>query len=138
MLGRYGTISLASLLVTAPGQTQVSPPIGHTVIVLGAGQTKCIEFVVEAEKERSVMPSSAGPNTLARTPYALFIGWSEGFISGFNDTRPGISLVGKGSSMKARSQWLENYCRQHPLDSFILANESLVAVLLGEGLQAGK
>ena len=129
MLGRYGLVSLALLVVAPAGPPQSSPQQAHKITVLGVGQSKCSDFVDEAEKEQASLPSSAIPESIALIRYGLFIGWSEGFISSFNATRPGISLLGEKSSMKTRSRWLENYCRKHPSESFILANEALVVAL---------
>lgn len=129
MIGRYGLVSLALLVVAPVGQQQPEPEQAHTITILGVGQIECSHFVDEAEKERVVLPASAIPETVVRTQYGMFIGWSEGFISSFNDTRPGTSVIGKNSSMNQRSRWLENYCQVHPLESFMLANESLVVAL---------
>ncbi len=52
--------------------------------------------------------------------------WILGFITAYNFYVPGLSNVAKGTDVVGREAWIDNYCRDHPLDKIVDATEALI------------
>lgn len=124
----YITI-IAALLLTSPAlaQTVQQPP--RLMTIMGVGDSDCSSFLDVVEKERALLPLNSQPDTIATIFYARYMGWVDGFITSYSDQQPATTFVGMSTTMRARSRWVENYCREHPTDRFVRAVEQLTMML---------
>ncbi len=59
-------------------------------------------------------------------PLALLLSvWVSGFVSGSEFTGPDLEYIDPA----ARANWIDNYCKEHPLDDIATAAEQLVIEL---------
>lgn len=96
---------------------------------LGQGQASCGEFLRAVEGERQARMPSDPPNSYRYPNYGQYVNFADGFITGSNWAGNGAAMLGEGTDHAGRMAWLENYCRQHPLDSYVSALVSLRASL---------
>ena len=85
----------------------------------GQGTASCGDFLRAAENEHQARPANAPPGLLATAAYASYVSWVDGYMSGWNTAATDHTLkrTGQGVSADARTSWLENYCRSHPIDA---------------------
>lgn len=55
--------------------------------------------------------------------------WLMGYISGKNSGAPGSADFSNGTAAQGLIQWIQNYCKENPLDSFGTAIEMLLIEL---------
>jgi hypothetical protein len=103
----------------------------RTVNVFGVGVTSCGEFLEAKESERR-LGSNIQQIHLAK--YAAYVSYVQGFLTGANwlavwgdlDFRVGASIK---DYFAGAMTWLENYCRNQPLDDFGAAVAALTVDL---------
>jgi hypothetical protein len=59
--------------------------------------------------------------------------WVRGFLSGMNAGDPLTHSVGHGVQPEGNNVWIDNYCRQHPLEMLYDAALALRAALWNAG-----
>jgi hypothetical protein len=59
--------------------------------------------------------------------------WARGFLSGMNAGDPLMHSVGHGVQPEGNNVWIDNYCRQHPLEMLYDAALALRAALWNAG-----
>ena len=124
IFGRYpsrsGTITLGCWMLacsTALGQA----PTGK---IVGLGATTCTEFMDDVKANSAIQRD--------------YLAWAQGFMSGILLGRPpgvdeGLNLNPSSFGLGKQLEFLTQYCRQHPSDSFSGAVEDLYKSLRREG-----
>ena len=97
---------------------------------LGVGLSSCGEFLRSADAERKRRPANASPNAIYDINFAGFANYADGFLSGTNYSDPIEGGVAEHTDLNGRMAWLENYCRNHPLDTYVKAVMELRKYLL--------
>ena len=59
----------------------------------------------------------------------LILGWVQGYLTGYNHYGPGMFDVTKGVGADIVTEWVDNYCVQHPLNNIAGATEALIVDL---------
>ena len=105
---RYLTIIVVGMLMAAnPTASDESP-----IILAGVGTVSCKKFIADTEDDETF-----------RTAYFF---WAQGFLSGLNykyflNWATATNL----SDYAAMKIWIENHCKENPLDSYGVATEKL-------------
>jgi hypothetical protein len=97
---------------------------------LGEGPSSCGEFLRSADAERKRRPANASPTDIYDINFGAFTAYAEGFLTGSNYSDPIEGGVGEHTDQNGRMAWLENYCRGHPLDTYVKALMELRKFLL--------
>ena len=105
---------LAFLMMSSPVCAQTKGKI------YGYGTESCGHYVKVLEGERKEEVNDTAD-------YIGFMGWFSGFASAYSMRTDEEVLHGKDAD--AIALWLENYCREHPLDNFSRASMELLATL---------
>jgi hypothetical protein len=87
-------------------------------VTFGRGQESCGEYLRAAEDERKARPARPDPRTFYSTEYMRFATYADGYLTGANEAQS--SGVGQSTDLSGRMAWLESYCRQQPLDFFVI------------------
>ena len=105
-------------------------------LIFGQGNQSCGEFLQAADDERKTKPSNPVPHALYTMSYAAFFNYTEGFLSGANwgaamqqDIKHETVGSGIHDYFSGTMVWLENYCRQHPLENYGSAVFNLTTTL---------
>lgn len=102
----------ATLLTTEPASAQVTHFYG-----VGAGMS-CGEYL-------------QGRQTRTDAEMRVVVEWVRGYMSGFN-TEARIQTKGDMPDDPSTLAYLDKYCREHPLDSFVKATWALLRELGGK------
>jgi hypothetical protein len=137
MLGRLHRIGiclpahfwLTAVLVAIPSHVSCKDPEDPFVLI-GVGLSSCGEFLRSADAEKKRRPANASPTALYSISFAAFASYADGFLSGTNYSDPIERRVSEHTDQPGRMAWLENYCRDHPLDIYITALMQLRTFLL--------
>src|SRR5262249_7936633 len=86
-------------------------------IVLGLGVESCGKFI--ASKERHTP-------TRIDALYMEYKAYIQGYITGLNMSTRKISNIVDGTDTHGAVSWIENYCKQNPVDHFDTAIRKLV------------
>jgi hypothetical protein len=95
--------------------------------VLGVGGSSCGEYLHSREEELKARPVNPEQDAVYSMNYLAFSSYANGFLTGTNiksiqPTDGSVErLVGQSSDGYGRMLWLENYCREHPLDNYLSA-----------------
>ncbi len=100
------------------------------IYALGVGVSSCGEFLRGADDERKRRSPNAGSTAIYDIKFGSFVSYADGFLTGTNYSDPIEGNVGKNTDLASRMAWLENYCRNHPLDQYINAVIELRKYLL--------
>lgn len=122
-----------TIFFTASALADISPhaALGQkpSFLALGQGQASCGEFLRAVEGERQARVPSDPINSYRYPIYGQYVNFADGFITGANWVGSGAGMLGEGTDHAGRMAWLENYCRQHPLNSYVSALIGLKASL---------
>lgn len=99
-------------------------------IAFGEGISSCGKFLRSADAERKRRPANAAVTDIYDINFAAFASFADGFLVGTNYADPIEAEVGEHTDQDGRMAWLENYCRNHPLDTYIKALMELRKFLL--------
>lgn len=109
---------VALLLAASPLMAQAADGRNY-----GYGNQTCGHYVSAREGSRK---GSSGD----RVEVLMYLSWFSGFATSISARRSEDVLQGKDSD--AIALWLENYCRENPLDSFLAASSKLLTALTGK------
>jgi hypothetical protein len=143
-----GIVAIAALTGQAQGDEHFFgyPPSG-------AGSERCGQFLQAADGEHQARPRNADPTKLYTRGYTLYVVYALGFLTGASaeaellaEARAAEAGAGRLASKAGQAGlstgyfasemvFLENYCRQHPLDNYMDALIDLRTALLAKGLQ---
>ena len=108
-----------------------------TFFVHGIGNNSCGQFLQAADNERKVKPPSAAANAYYSREYIGYLRFADGFLTGANwgaamrsdkiDAQVGSSTNNDG--FVSAMAWLENDCREHPLNKYSDAVQGLRGAL---------
>jgi len=118
-----GSIALVVAL-TASAQAEQG-----TIWVFGTGTKSCGHFVQVADSEHKAKPRHTAPEAISTLGYVAFVTWTEGFLSGTNFSEHAMVGASISDHFADAMAWIENYCRQHPLDSYLNAVMQLKVAL---------
>lgn len=129
------TVELIVSALILCGQSPAPPSVSFWNIG-GAAAASCGEYLEAATSERTNRPPGASAGFIYDRGFQDYAGTANGFLSGANwmaavAGMPDVDRnAGQTTDIWGRMGWLENYCRAHPLDKFIIAltklHESLV------------
>jgi hypothetical protein len=87
---------------------------------IGYGNYSCGRFLQVVDDERKVRPPFTAPGAYYTGEYAAFQSYAAGFLSGANWAK--LEYVRPAdASFAGEMVWLEDYCREHPLDNYVRA-----------------
>jgi hypothetical protein len=117
-----GRVTIVAVVILIAVSVRAQPRAGDdTFAVFGVGILSCGKFLLAADAERKRRPLNAKMNSLYDVDYIGFASYEEGFLVGTNYGDPIVKGAGEGSDPAGRMYWLENYCHNHPLESYIAA-----------------
>jgi hypothetical protein len=124
----------AAVLISIPCASAIHLAFAQQVSawITGTSTASCGEYVQAAEAERRARPQGAKLNAVYDRGFQAFVDSTEGFLSGANYMDSADRTAGQGTETWGRMQWLENYCRAHPLDSFFTAETQLRQYLIAQ------
>jgi hypothetical protein len=122
-------VAVGLLITVLVGQSRAqenpaAPTMTRTfnVLTFGEGRKSCGEFLQAADDERRATPPNSPSGVECSRSYIGFVEYAEGFLSGSNSVWMATNHVQAGYSINDRfsdaSLWLENYCREHPLQEY--------------------
>ena len=107
---RYLTIIAVGMLL-APNSAA-----SDEMAFVGAGTLSCGKFITNTEDDK--------------TYRASYFFWAQGFLSGLNfEYAPYFEFSTDLSDYAAMKMWIENYCKENPLDKYYIATAYLWAEL---------
>jgi hypothetical protein len=99
--------------------------------VLAADREPQINIIFSAENATCTAWTSSAGNKLVRQQYEI---WARGFASGYNYATPARQVkVGVFPSGDEFNQYFDQYCREHPQQSFVAGAIELVEQLAAPG-----
>lgn len=104
------------------------PTFAQQAAVLGVGLNDCGRFVAASREHEQALLSRHAPSgqgLVGTQSMALYVGYLDGFLTAENLNDWSGPQVGERISLEAEIQWVENYCRVHPLVPFVNATVSL-------------
>jgi hypothetical protein len=108
-----GGIALIGLTGQARGEEGGFSAIGY-------GNYSCGRFLQVVDDERKVRPPLTAPGAYYTREYAAIQSYAAGFLTGANWAKL-ENVAPADDSFSGEMVWLENYCREHPLDHYIFA-----------------
>jgi len=112
---------VALVLAASPLMTHAAT--GNLPVNYGYGTQTCGHYVSAREGYRK---GSAGD----RFEVLMYLSWLDGFATAVSAKQ--FQDVLKGKDSYAIALWLENYCKENPLDSFLMASSKLLTALTGK------
>jgi hypothetical protein len=120
---------VATMSFAPTGQAQ---DLWVTFFMVGPGSDSCGRVLEAVEAEHKTRPPNPKPGAVYTLEYASYEGYASGFLTGVNWAKAmandnADALVGSSTHdhFAGAMVWLENYCRQHPLDNYFQALVSL-------------
>ncbi len=89
----------------------------------GSGGFSCGKYL----SDLSDLSEHAQICELARIAY---LAWLQGYLSGFNAQTPGVYNILEGTDIDGAIGWVNNYCQQHPTDTFAIAAIKLTEFMM--------
>jgi hypothetical protein len=112
-----GLVAISGLAIPAYAQYPV------TAYVFSDGTRSCGEYLKAAEGEQKIRPARTPDNSIYSNDYLAFAAYADGYLTGEN---VGLhTSTGQSTDLFGRLSWLETYCRQYPLTSYVNALEAL-------------
>jgi hypothetical protein len=102
-------------------------------VVAGEASRSCRQYLQAAEAERAARPPDPTPGMRYTSLYVIFVGVTDGFLTGVNYVDQQRPQLGSASDADSRMTWLENYCKDHPGAGFIEALQYLRLELIKNG-----
>jgi hypothetical protein len=103
---------LSTILLFVRASVAVDSGGNYVTRGIGAAEASCGDYIgTDAETKRS------------------YESWLLGYISGVNHYRAGKPDFTNHAEVEGLNQWMENYCREHPLDPYSDAADALLSEL---------
>jgi hypothetical protein len=118
-----------SLLAGSP----LYQPAAGGFLVDGEAARSCTQYLQAVDAERAARPPDADPAKRYTAQYVIFIGVTDGFLTGINYVDRGHPQLGSLFDAHSRMVWLENYCKNNPSAGFIEALQYLRLELIANG-----
>jgi hypothetical protein len=106
---------------------------GASFVVAGEASRSCQQYLQAAEAERAARPPDATPGMRYTSLYVIFVGVTDGFLTGINYVDQDRPQLGALSDAHSRMTWLENYCKAHQSAPFVEALQYLRLELIKNG-----
>ena len=106
---------------------------GTGFVVAGEAARSCGQYIQAAKAEEAARPKDPVPGMRYTALYVIFVGVTDGFLTGINYVDREHSQLGQLSDAHSRMAWLENYCEAHPSAEFIEALQYLRLELIKKG-----
>ena len=90
-----------------------------TVYIFSTGSKSCGEYLQAVEAELKARPVHSESNDMYSMDYLSFASYADGYLTRTNVTP--ASTAGSSTHLSGRMAWLENYCRQNPLQWYVNA-----------------
>jgi hypothetical protein len=94
-----------------------------TAYVFSEGTKSCGEYLKAVEGEQKSRPAHTPDNSIYSNEYLAFAAYADGYLTGENVWLH--TSTGQGTDLFGRLSWLETYCRQNPLTSYVNALAAL-------------
>ncbi len=88
--------------------------IKGSYMIYGSGTASCGTWI----ESRKMISNGVGPQ------------WLAGFLTAFNLYGYWEEDIGKGIDINGLAGWIDNYCKNNPLDNLARASEALITELL--------
>ncbi|MHA7061881.1 hypothetical protein [Azospirillum argentinense] len=124
----FGTLfAIINLFLITNNGVQAAASSDGSYYAFGPGAESCGTFLSAREAEVSVRKAQGRgeENGFATARYGHYLGYVSGWNTMVNVTTPGVENLFQGTDIGGVMVWLENYCRQHPLDQFAMALSAL-------------
>jgi len=108
-------------------------PASSGFVVAGEAGRSCSQYLQAVDAERAARPADAAPGVRYTALYVIFVGVTDGFLTGVNYVDRERQQLARLSEAHSRMTWLENYCKDHPTASFIEALQFLRLELIKDG-----
>jgi hypothetical protein len=102
-------------------------------VVAGEAGRSCKQYLEAVGAERAARPPDASPGVRYTALYVIFVGVTDGFLTGINYVDRQRPQLGQLSDAPSRMVWLEDYCKSHPSANFIEALQYLRLELIKDG-----
>jgi hypothetical protein len=118
-----------SLLAGSPMYRQAASGF----VVDGEASRSCGQYLEAVKAEDAARPPDADPGKRYTALYVIFVGVTDGFLTGVNYVDRQGSQLGQSSDAQSRMAWLADYCQAHPQAPFIEALQYLRLELIKKG-----
>src|SRR5271169_6800427 len=122
-LGRRALSTASVIIVALTALAAQARSERFTTYIFGTGNESCGEYLQAAEVERKARPVNSEHDAIYSMNYLNFASYADGLLSGANviaaseaGTNVPASEAGSSTHPSGRMAWLENYCRQNPLE----------------------
>lgn len=114
---RYNIITIFVIaLLLLPLIATAADKLGNYETIMNTNESTCGRYVSARDEARN-------GNHFRENMYRY---WLAGYVTAFNKTKPDTwSIIGT-TDLDSAMLWLENYCKQYPLEDFSDATNSLV------------
>jgi hypothetical protein len=133
MISAIRNVLIGGIALTA----LAGPTMASEVFLLGAGNDSCGQFLQAVDQEHQERPRHPKSGAMYTMRYASYGEYASGFLTGANvvsaDNGRYSSLGKSDDNFVGSMAWLENDCRQNPLDAFIQSLLRLRAALEKRG-----
>jgi hypothetical protein len=102
-------------------------------VVDGEAARTCGQYLDAVKAEDAARPPDADPGKRYTALYVIFVGVTDGFLTGVNYIDRDRSQLGQNSDAHSRMTWLADYCQTHPSAPFIEALQYLRLELIKKG-----
>jgi hypothetical protein len=106
---------------------------GTGFVVAGEAARSCGQYIQAVKAEAAARPPNPVPGMRYTALYVIFVGVTDGFLTGVNYVDRERSQLGQLSDAHSRMTWLANYCEAHPSAEFIEALQYLRLELIKKG-----
>lgn len=102
-------------------------------VVDGEAARSCNQYLEAVKAEDAARPPDADPGKRYTALYVIFVGVTDGFLTGVNYIDRERSQLGQQSDAHSRMTWLAGYCEAHPQAPFVEALQYLRLELIKKG-----
>jgi hypothetical protein len=106
---------------------------GSGFVVAGEAARSCGQYIQAVKAEEEARPPNPTPGMRYTALYVIFVGVTDGFLTGVNYVDREGPQLGQLSDAHSRMTWLANYCEAHPTAGFIEALQYLRLELIKKG-----
>jgi hypothetical protein len=126
-------LTLGALGISLLAVPQLYHHTGSGFLVTGEAGRSCGQYLEAANAERAARPPNPVPGMRYTAQYVIFVGVTDGFLTGINYVDQERPQLGTLSDANTRMAWLENYCKAHSSAGFVEALQYLRLELIQHG-----